>query len=201
MRKSISWFLFIAGGLVLAFAALKPKVSYHPVTELMAVAAAAATGERASTIEIMGTDGHKYSAASASENRPTVFFFIQDGCPCSEAAERHFQQLHKAYGERASFLGVIDGDIATARGWSELHHTPYPILADEKRELIAACKAERSAYVLLVTRGGAVETLWPGYSAKMLADLGRRLAQHSGMPEVSLDTQGAPEEMVSGCSF
>jgi hypothetical protein len=130
-----------------------------------------------------------------------VLLFIQDGCPCSEAAERHFRRVHAAYGGWVSFLGVIDGDAATARGWSGRHGTPYPILADPDRRLIAACRADRSAYVMLVAPGGSVEALWPGYSAGMLADLGRRLARLTGRAEVPLDTRGAPDRMVSGCSF
>ena len=59
--------------------------------------------------------------------------FIKDGCPCSEAAEPYFHQLHAAYGSRAGFLGVIDGDVAAARDWSVRHATPYPVLADPNR--------------------------------------------------------------------
>ena len=201
MRNRVSWLLFAAGVAVLVFAALKPRPSYHPVTEAVSAAAAKASRGRATPVEAMGTDGRWRSPASASERRPLVLFFIQDGCPCSEAAEPHFQRVQAAYGKWASFLGVIDGDTATARGWSERHGTPYPVLADPERRLIAACKAERSAYVMLVARGGSVEALWPGYSAGMLADLGRRLARLTGQAEVPLDTQGAPDEMVSGCSF
>jgi peroxiredoxin len=201
MRNRVSWLLFVAGVAVFVFAALKPRPSYHPVTEAMSAAAAAASGGRVAPIEAMGTDGRRHSPASASERRPLVLFFIQDGCPCSEAAERQFQRVQAAYGKWVSFLGVIDGDAATARGWSERHGTPYPVLADPERRLIAACKADRSAYVMLVARGGSVEALWPGYSARMLADLGRRLAQLTDQAEVPLDTQGAPDKMVSGCTF
>jgi peroxiredoxin len=193
--------LFAAGAAVLVFAALKPPSRYHPVTEAMSAAAARASGERATDIEAMGTDVRTHSPASDSERRPLVLFFIQDGCPCSEAAEPHFQQVQAAYGKWASFLGVIDGDTATARRWSERHGTPYPVVADPQRRMIAACKAERSAYVMLVARRGSVEALWPGYSSEMLADLGRRLARLTGQAEVPLNTQGAPDKMVSGCTF
>jgi peroxiredoxin len=201
MRNRVSWLLSVAGVAVLAFATLKPRPNYHPVTEAMSAAAATASGGRATPIEAMGTDGRRHSPASASERRPLVLFFIQDGCPCSEAAERHFQRMQAAYGEWVSFLGVIDGDTATARGWSERHGTPYPVLADPERRLIAACKADRSAYVMLVARGGSIEALWPGYSAEMLVDLGRRLARLTDRAEVLLGTEGAPDKLVSGCSF
>jgi peroxiredoxin len=196
-----SVYLLAAGTCVLAFAILKSPASNHPVTENMNAAARTIVGEPATALEADGTDGQRHSPATDSEGRPLVLFFIQDGCPCSEAADPYFRRLQAAYGKRASFLGVIDGDLATARDWAKLHETPYPILADPERRLIAACKAERSAYVMLVSRGGAIEALWPGYSSKMLGELGSRLARLTGQSEVTLDRQGAPTEMVSGCSF
>jgi peroxiredoxin len=197
----ISRFLVTAGVAVLAFAALKPPVSYHPVTATMSEAAGTMAGRRATTLEADGTDGRPHSPATDSERRPLVLFFIQDGCPCSEAADPYFRQLHAAYGSRASFLGVIDGDLTAAREWSARHGTPYPILADPERRIISACKAERSAYVMLVARGGAVEALWPGYSSRMLAEVGARLARLTGTAQIALDTRGAPPDPVSGCPF
>src|SRR5262249_35376926 len=146
-------------------------------------------------------DGRSHSPWPEARERPVVLLFIQDGCPCSEAADPHFRRLHAAYGGVASFLGVIDGDIGAARDWSARHETPYPILADPPRELIAACQAERSAYAMLVAPGGNIERLWPGYSAGMLAELGGRLSRLARREEVPLDTRGAPDELVSGCSF
>jgi peroxiredoxin len=205
MKRSLpnktSLCLFAAGVCALSYAALKSPVRFHPVTGTMNEAAGAMVGGRATAREAEGTDGRPHSPASDSEGRPLVLFFIQDGCPCSKAADPYFRQLQAAYGTHAAFLGVIDGDKATALDWSARHGTAYPILADPERRIIAACKAERSAYVMLVSRGGAIEVLWPGYSSKMLAEVGLRLARLTGRPEVALDTRGAPTEMVSGCPF
>jgi peroxiredoxin len=200
-RNHASGCLLAAGACVLVYAALKPPASDHPVTESMNAAAGRVVGKHATTQEAEGTDGRTHSPASDSEQRPLVLFFIQDGCPCSEATDPFFRRLQAAYGEQASFLGVIDGDLATAKGWSARHRTPYPILADLERRIIVACKAERSAYVMLVSRGGEIVALWPGYSSKMLAEVGSRLARLNNQSEVALDTEGAPTEMVSGCTF
>ena len=197
----ISLCLLAAGVGVLAYAALKPSAIAHPVTETMTEAARARVGERATDREAAGTDGRSHSPASDSKGRPLVLFFLQDGCPCSEAADHYFRRLQAAYGTRANFLGVIDGEMATALDWAASHDTRHPILADPGRKIIAACGAERSAYVMLVGRGGAVEALWPGYSSKMLEELGSRLARLAGGSEVALDTRGAPAELVSGCPF
>jgi peroxiredoxin len=194
-------FLVAAGVAVLAFAALKPPANYHPVTEIMSAAAGTMAGQPATMLEADGTDGRTHSPASDSRERPLVVFFIQDGCPCSEAADPFFRRLQAAYGSRASFLGVINGDLATAHDWSLRHKAPYPLLADPEGRIIAASRAERSAYVMLVARGGTVEALWPGYSSGMLVEVGSQLSRLTGQAEVPLDTRGAPKEMVSGCSF
>jgi len=200
-RDIASLLLLSAGVAALAFAALKPRSAYHPVTAAMSTAADASSGLPAPTLEAEGTDGRRYSPWSDARERPLVLFFIQDGCPCSEAAEPYFQRLHAAHGRDVAFLGVIDGDLKTARDWARGHETPYPILADPGRSLITACRAERSAYVMLVGPGGRIEALWPGYSSGMLVEVGARLARLTRRGEVSLDTRGAPEELASGCSY
>jgi hypothetical protein len=200
-RDRASALLILAGLGALGFAALKGPASYHPVTPSMKDAAAAASGRRVTSLEAIGSDGQAHSPASESAARPLVLVFIQDGCPCSEAAEPCFRKLHDAYGARAAFLGVVDGDVGVARDWSARHGSPYAILADPDRRIIAACGAERSAYVMLVAPGGSVDALWPGYSASALREIGARIARLAGVEPVPIATEGAPGAMVSGCPF
>jgi peroxiredoxin len=197
----ISLLLAAASVAVLAFAVLKPRSRSHPVTAAMTASAGAIAGQRSTAIEGEGTDGKLHSPVSDSLDHPLVLFFIQDGCPCSEAAEPYFQRLERAHGRAVMFLGVIDGDIKTARDWASRHETRYPIVADPKKRIIAACHADRSAYVMLVAPGGTIEVLWPGYSSRMLAELDARLSRLTGEGAVPLDNSGAPNELASGCAF
>ncbi|WZO98327.1 redoxin domain-containing protein [Isosphaeraceae bacterium EP7] len=201
VRDRISWLLIVAAVAAIAYAALKPPAAVHPVTPPMLAAAGAMSGTRVTAHSAMGSDGRDHSPASEAANRPLVLVFIKDGCPCSEAAEPYFRRIHAAYGANASILGVIDGDLATARDWARRHGTPYPVLADPDRTIIEACKADRSAYAMLAAPGGQVEAMWPGYSSTMLAEVGAGLARLAGVAEINLDTAGAPDEMASGCSF
>jgi peroxiredoxin len=197
----VSVLLVLIGIGVLAFAAWKPSAAVHPVTASMMAAADAVSGGRVASVKAIGSDGRIYDLSAETADRPLVLVFIKDGCPCSEAAEPFFHQLHAAYGSRAGFLGVIDGDVAVARDWSIRHATPYPVLADPDRRIVTACAAERSAYLMLVARGGSIEKLWPGYGATMLTEVGAHLARMTELDETALDTVGAPTEMVSGCPF
>ena len=56
-------------------------------------------------------------------------------------------------------------------------------------------------YVALVRPDGVIDTLWPGYSAEMLQDLGRRVARLARTAEVPLDVRDAPTVPTTGCPF
>lgn len=189
MRTTATILLLLAAGAAFAAAIATRSRVGHPVSPRMREAAGAQAGRSATMLpeEVRG--------------KAVVLIFIKEGCPCSEAAEPCFLRLTRAYGSRIAFVGIIDGDVAVAERWIREHDTPYPVLADPDLKLIQSLSAERSAYVTLVTSDGTVERLWPGYSARMLRELGARLASIAGMAEVPLDVSDAPEELTSGCPF
>jgi peroxiredoxin len=203
LRNRMSVSLFLAGLLALAAAVFLPASSFHPVTPAMLTAAGARSGSRVPETVLEGSDGRMSSIAEIAADRPAVLIFIKDGCPCSELAEPYFHRLHAIYGAHVAFVGVIDGDAAVARSWAGRHQSasPFPVLADPGQSVIRACGAERSAYVALVAPGGAIDRLWPGYSAEMLAELGSQLAARTGVPESPIDDKDAPEALSSGCAF
>jgi peroxiredoxin len=200
-HRILSAFLMIAGILALAAALFAPASNVHPVTQAMLRSAGEKSGMRLPEVWVEGSDGRTTSTAVVAADRPTVLVFIKDGCPCSESAEPFFHRLHAAYGARAAFLGIIDGDRAVARSWADRHESPYPVLADPDLRIIGPCGVERSAYVAVVARGGAIDRLWPGYSEGMLAELDARLAHLTGLIRPPIDATGAPQELASGCSF
>lgn len=189
MRKFATWLLLLAAAAaLLAAIAIRSRVG-HPVTRRMQAAAKTAAGRPAPPLP------------GVAWGRPIVLFFIQDGCPCSEAAEPYFQRLAAAYGAHVRFFGIVEGEPDVADRWRREHQTPYPVLADPERAIIRGSRAERSAYTVLITADGVVERLWPGYSAAMLRDLGARLADAVGIDQSDLDLEGAPEVLTSGCPF
>jgi peroxiredoxin len=156
------------------------------------------------------------------DRRPLVLFFIKNGCPCSVEMEPFFQRVARTYADVVHFAGVIDGDVRSARSYAEANATPYPILADPQRQIIHRFRAENGAYVALVTPSGfaegtsppggspakagapgepTIDCLWPGCSAEMLNQMGRRIAAGAGIAERPLDVCGAPGAPVTGCPF
>ena len=189
MRRFATPLLLLAATAALVAAIVTRSRIGHPVTARMRTSAQQAAGHVASPLP-----GHAWG-------RPTVLVFIQDGCPCSEAAEPYFRSLVEAYGPEVSFLGVIDGDSSVASRWRQDHQTPYPVLADPDLSLIRHYGAQRSAYSALISREGRIERLWPGFSADMLRELGARLAEARGIAEVKLAHEEAPARLTSGCPF
>ena len=196
-NNRISTILILAGILALAAAVFLPASSYHPVTPAMLQSAGKRSGSRIPATPLSGADGRTFSIADIAQDRVAVLFFIKDGCPCSELAEPYFHRLHAAYGARVAFVGVIEGMASVAGEWARRHQSPYPVLADPELSVIRACGAERSAYVAVVVQGESIDRLWPGFSAGMLAELGRRLAEKTGLRETPIDATDAPAVRLS----
>jgi peroxiredoxin len=200
-HRILSAGLVLAGILALAAAVFVPASTSHPVTPGMLSSAREKSGSRLPDVAAEGSDGRTTSLAEVAMDRPAVLFFIKAGCPCSEAAEPFFHRLHAAYGARVAFLGVIGGDRAAAQEWADRHRSPYPVLADPDLRIIGTCGVERSAYVAVIVRGGAIDRLWPGYSQRMLAELDVRLAHLTRVTRPPIDATGAPLDLATGCSF
>ena len=200
-HRIVSTCLLLGGAIALAVALFLPASVSHPVTPAMLNSAREKSGSRLPEIPSVDSEGRHTSLMSVAVDRPMVLFFIQQGCPCSEAAEPFFHRMYAAYGVGVAFFGVIDGDGSAAREWARRHRSPYPVLSDPDLRIIKACGAERSAYVAIIARNGAIDRLWPGYSSGMLAELEARLTQLTGLMKTPIDVTGAPIELASGCPF
>jgi peroxiredoxin len=139
--------------------------------------------------------------ADLTSSRPLVLVFVKDGCPCSEAAQPFLNALRDAYGDRANFAAVFDGDGDAATRWAKANHARFTMLPDPSLELVRRYGVENSLYIALVSPGGKVAKAWPGYSAEMLQDLGHRLGKTGDGVKRILTFVGAPDHMYSGCPY
>ncbi len=173
----------------------------HMVTPKMVNATERMTDVTAPAVQAEATDGSLYDVNELTRDGPAVLVFIKDGCPCSQAAQPFFNVLFNAYGKHARFFGVFDGDVTVAKKWAKQNLVGFPILSDPDLRAVHEYKAENSAYVALIAKGGRIEKLWPGYSADMLADAVARLARLTGFVAKPIDARGAPDEMTTGCPY
>ena len=152
-------------------------------------------------LEAVASDGRRLSWAEISGGHPVVLVFVKDGCPCSVEFEPFFQRVERLYRGAVRFAGVIDGDVEAARVYATEQHVPYPVLADEKRTIIRRLQAKNGVYMSLLDKDGTIVGYWPGSSADTLRDLGRRIANLTGVAEQPLDVTGVPNVLTTGCPF
>jgi hypothetical protein len=96
---------------------------------------------------------------------------------------------------------VIDAGADAAFAHATANNTPYRVLADPDRVIIDRFEAKNGGYVALLRPEGAVDTFWPGWSAEMMRDLGRRIAKLGAVTERSIDVAGMPGALTTGCPF
>jgi hypothetical protein len=184
----------------------EPEVHYVTPRQLTDTAALATT-----TVPVLTatTDrDQSFTWPLPDDRRPLLLVFIKQGCPCSVELEPFFHRLERAYSDVVRVAGVIDAEVPTARRYAEANATPYPILADPQRQLIHRLRAENGAYVALLAlpgvgapAGPAIDSLWPGCSAEMFTQMGRRIAVTVGVAERSLVVSDLPSAAVTGCPF
>lgn len=172
----------------------------HLVTEEMAIAGRTMLDRPAFRFAKPGTDGVTHELDEMLRQGPVLLTFIKQGCPCSEAAQTYFNQIHEAY-PRVSMLGVINVEIESAKRWAARFHANYPLLLDPAEELVRGYEVENSAYAVLIDRDGRIVKYWPGYSESMLNQLGSSLARMTGSTERKLDFRDAPTELYTGCPY
>ncbi len=173
----------------------------HKVSPPMLDRATTRQGQAAPSFREKDAEGKLVDLAQWWKTGPVVVVFIQDGCPCSVAAEGFFNGLHASYRGRVRFVGIIDDDAEDARKWADRNGVPFPLVPDKSLKITREFGAENSAYVALIDRDGKLDAFWPGFSVSMLRDLNARIARLSGLKEEPIDTTDAPDELYSGCPF
>ncbi len=180
----------------------RPATSKHYVTPAQLIESGAVADRKVRSFSAVARDGTVFTWSGMSKARPLVLVFIRRGCPCSADFEPFFHRLAGRYRDVAEFAGVIDGDADAA---PRLHHRQQ-----DARMLCSLIRTGRSStgsqaknggYVALVRPEGAIDTLWPGYSAEMMRELGRRIAELGAVSERSIDVAGMPGALTTGCPF
>jgi peroxiredoxin len=146
-------------------------------------------------------DGTVFTWSGTSGTGPLVLVFIRRDCPCNVELEPFFHRLAGRYKDVAEFVGVIDAGTDAALAYATANKTPYRILADPDRAIIDRFEVKNGCYVALLRREGVIDALWPGCSAEMLRELGRRIAELGAVTERSIDVAGMPGALTTGCPF
>ena len=218
MRRSVP--LVVAGCATVAWAALwwltdlgteasssrqprvpVPATQKHYVTPAQLAASGTLADRKVRSFSAVAPDGTVFTWSGMSGARPLVLVFIRRDCPCNVEFEPFFHRLAGQYRDVVEFAGVIDAGADAAFAYAIANKTPYRVLADPDRAIIDQFEAKNGAYVALLRPEGAIDAVWPGCSAEMMRELGRRLAKLGAVTERSIDVAGMPGALTTGCPF
>lgn len=202
--------LALAGGGVLLY--LRSQMAFgdqpllgnapkHPVSEVMRQLAEQEKNKIAPEFLLSDLDGKKWTRKEVQNGRPTFFYFVQNGCPCSVDVEPLFHALHKHLDGKVNFVPIIDSEPEKAKVWADQNAVKYRMLCSPDSSAMRAYKAPQSVYSTLVDGGGRIIEQWPGYSQKLLADMNEQMSMLAGIPPKPFDAAYAPKEDSSGCAF
>lgn len=173
----------------------------HYVTLPQLAESGAMRAFRLQSREVVDSSGTRREWREVLGGRPALVVFIKKDCPCSVEFEPYFQNLVNRYRDRVSFVGVFDGAPRQAREYAAANRVAYPIVADEKLDLVRAFMVKNGGYVGLIGRDGAVETLWPGFSVSMMGELNAAVARAAGVATSMVETRGLPAALTTGCPY
>lgn len=173
----------------------------HPVTPLMWKNADASRGVAAPEFQVSDLDGRSQSLSELNKSGPVFMYFVLQGCPCSIEAEPHFESLEQRFHGKVQFLAVTNANLSDAKAWKSEFAVPYTVVSQPKLDLMHLYGVTRSVYSLLIGPDGKIIRMWPGYSASMLQDLNKEMAEATHQPAAKFDPKMAPEIMTSGCEF
>lgn len=173
----------------------------HPVSEAMRAKAQSESKKVAPEFLLTDLTGKKHTRRDAQAGKPTLFYFVQNGCPCSIDVEPLFHSLWKHQEGRVNFVAIIDSEPSKAKVWAEQNATPYLMLCSPDCAAMRAYHAPQSVYSTLVDADGTVIAQYPGYSQRILDEMNAAMAKVSGTAPKPFDTAYAPKADSSGCAF
>ena len=159
-------------------------------------------GKDAPDFTLPATTGGQVSLDELAKGKPVLIFFVEKECPCCVGAKPFLERVRYKYEDVLNTVAIINADQPRADKWAKAVTALFPVLIDPELKVARAYKAERGAYTMLVSKSPSkIIKAYPGYSRSMLEDLGAAIAKESGVPLRPIDTDGAPEKMVTGCLF
>ncbi len=137
-------------------------------------------------------DGKTTNLNALTANGPIILYFIGNTCPINAQAEKYYNRVYDAYKGKGRIVGIIDCGQTEYKAWQKQFKAPFPVLFDPDQKIIKAYHAERSPWVIEVTKGRKLGKQWHGYSTGYLQELSSAIASSLKMKAQKIDFSGAP---------
>lgn len=172
----------------------------HTTAPVKVGKAAALSGRRAPAFSTVDSAG-KNVTLSSFLSRPTVFVFIEKGCPCCKGGKPYFDRIQNHYRDVAHVVGLVTGSKEDAAKWQKSTTPQFKVLADPGSKIAKQFHADAGLFTVLVSQKGTIVKAYPGYSQSMLRELTRSVAKLAGVKDRNMEVRPAPLELTSGCSL
>jgi len=150
-------------------------------------------GENAPDFSEQGSNGKTHTLKSLTAKGPVFLYFVKATCGANPAAVPLFNQIYKAYGEKANFVAVIDADGERFSSWKKEFDAPYEAILDADKSVIKAYGVKASQAAMLVNKDGKIEKIFRGFGQQSLTDLETELAKAGKVEVKKLDFARAPK--------
>jgi peroxiredoxin len=140
-----------------------------------------ATGEKAPTFELAGTDGKKYSLSGALGRGPLLAVFFKVSCPTCQFTlpfvERLYQQFLAAGAAGIQVWGISQDNVQNTRLFAQEFGLTFPMLIDEEPyEISQGYQLTHVPTLFVVGTGGQIEFSNDGFCKTDMLDIRRSLA-------------------------
>ena len=143
--------------------------------------AALASGKKAPTFELTGTDGKKYSLSGALAHGPLLAVFFKVSCPTCQFTlpfvERLYQQFLAVGASRIQVWGISQDDAQDTQHFAKDFGVTFPLLIDEEPyEISQEYRLTHVPTLFLIGGGGQIEISNDGFGKLDLLEIRKSLA-------------------------
>lgn len=143
-------------------------------------------------------DKEHYSLLDLTRRGPVVVAFLsRDGARTAESLD-YLGLFAKAYGGRASLIGVLDVDEPGLSAWAGERSLSFPVIPDVDGSIARKYGVEMSPTLVLVGRNGALVERWTGLSRDHLRALNEALGKQLSRPPAGIAVDNAPAAASPG---
>jgi thiol-disulfide isomerase/thioredoxin len=149
-------------------------------------------GDASYAIDTTASDGKTHSIKSLTEKGPFYLLFVKEQCSANPYATPFFQKIYEAYGDKVTFVGVINADKAGHANWKKEWKGQWTTLLDPEMKIIKGFNVKRSTPVIKIGKDGKVEKIFNGWGQASLKELSADMAKEAKVPEKDLKLDEAP---------
>ena len=152
------------------------------------------SGQEAPRFTLLDTGGKPLALAEALAKGPVVAAFFKISCPTCQFTFPFLERLHRAFGDRAAFIGVSQDDAGITEEFRLEYGITFPCVVDEDNYPVS--REYGLTYVpttYLLSPDGKVSLLSVGFVKDDLLRISTELAVSLHKPEPLLF---GPEEII-----